>query len=219
VQHNLQHDVTNVILKEQTMPKTSKSSKPTTTATATPSNAEIVDLFSPVIVNSFERVADLQKQTLELAAEQTAEWLGAWKQAFSFLPVTPPAFVFDVASQAVQTVIDTQKSAIDLVVEQTKSAADITKVRAEAYGKIASGVTETIQKSVQRSVEAQKKVLDFAGEQNKAIFEGTKKQLGGAAGPATVVVDAFQRGTNAVIEAQKSVLNIASQPFLANAKN
>ena len=100
-----------------------------------------------------------------------------------------------------------------------KSAADITKVRAEAYAKIASGVTATIQKSVERSVEAQKKVLDFAGEQNKAGFECAKKQLGAAAGPATVVVDTFQRGTDAVIEAQKSVLNIASQPFLANAKN
>ena len=199
------------------MPNTSKSSKPTTTTAAT--QAEIVDVFSPVIINSVEQVAKLQKQTLDLAAEQTAEWLGAWKQAFSFFPVTPPAFVFDVASQAVQTAIENQKNAIDLVVEQTKSAAGITTVRAEAYGKIASGVTATIQKSVQRTVEAQKKVLDFAGEQNKAVFAAAKKQLGGAAGPATVVFDAFQRGTDAVIEAQKSVLNIASQPFLTNAKN
>ena len=201
------------------MPKTSKSSKPATSVTAATANAQIVDVFSPVIINSVEQVANLQKQTLDIAAEQTAEWIGAWKQAFSFFPVTPPAFVFEVASQAVQTAIENQKNAIDLVVEQTKSAADITTVRAEAYGKIASGVSATIQKSVQRSVEAQKKVLEFASEQNKAVFEGTKKQLGAAAGPATVVFDAFQRGTDAVIEAQKSVLNIASQPFLANSKN
>jgi hypothetical protein len=92
-------------------------------------------------------------------------------------------------------------------------------VRAEAYSKIASGVTATIQKSVQRTVEAQNKVLDFASEQNKTAFAAAKKQLGGATGPAAAVVDAFQRGTDAVIEAQKSVLNIASQPFLANTKN
>src|SRR5277367_4278098 len=135
------------------MPNTSKSSKPTTTTAAT--QAAIVDVFSPVIINTVEQVAKLQKQTLDIAAEQTAEWIGAWKQAFSFLPVTPPAYVFDVASQAVQTAIENQKNAIDLVVEQTKSAADITTVRAEAYTKIANGVTATIQKSVQRSVEAQ----------------------------------------------------------------
>src|SRR5271168_2357438 len=125
------------------MPKTSKSSKPATTPSAAAAKAQIVDVFSPVIINTVEQVAKLQKQTLDIAAEQTAEWIGAWKQAFSFLPVTPPAYVFEVASQAVQTAIENQKNAIDLVVEQTKSAADITAVRAEAYGKIASGVTAT----------------------------------------------------------------------------
>jgi len=200
------------------MPNTSKSSKKTTPANAAVTT-ELVDVFSPVIVNSVEQVADLQKKTLDVAAEQTAAWLGAWKQAFSFFPVTPPAFIFEVASQAVQTAIENQKSAIDLVVEQTKSATEITKVRVDAYGKIAAGVTTSIKKSVERSVEAQKKVLDFASEQNKVVFESTKKQLSAVPGPATLIVDSFQRGTDAVIEAQKSVLDFASQPFLANAKD
>ena len=201
------------------MPNTSKSSKKTTHATAAAVNTEIVDVFSPVVLNSVEQVADLQKKTLDVAAEQTAEWLGAWKQAFSFFPVTPPAFIFEVATQAVQTAIENQKSAIDLVVEQTKSATDITKVRVDAYSKIAAGVTAGVKKSVERSVEAQKKVLDFAGEQSKTVFESTKKQLSAVPGPATLIVDSFQRGTDAVIEAQKSVLNFASQPFLASGKN
>jgi hypothetical protein len=198
------------------MPNTSKSSKKATPASA---NTEFVDVFSPVVLNSVEQVADLQKKTLDVAAEQSAAWLGAWKQAFSFFPVTPPAFIFEVAGQAVQTAIENQKSAIDLVVEQTKSATDITKVRVDAYTKIAAGVTASVKKSVERSVEAQKKVLDFAGEQSKTVFESTKKQLSSVPGPATLIVDSFQRGTDAVIEAQKSVLNFASQPFLANAKN
>ena len=197
------------------MPTTSKSSKKAAPAAVKP---EFVDTFTPLVLNSVERVADLQKKTLDIAAEQAEEWLAAWKNAFSYLPVPPPAFVFDVAGQAVKTAIETQKSAIDLVVEQSKSVADITKVRTEAYAKIVDGVTSTIQKSVERSVEAQNKVLEFASEQNKAVFEGTKKQLGAAAGPATMIVDTFQRGAEAVIEAQKSILNIASQPFVA-AKN
>ena len=93
------------------------------------------------------------------------------------------------------------------MVEQTNAAAGITKVRAEAYSKIAEGVTTAVQKSVERSVEAQKRVLAFASEQSKAVFESTKKPLGAAAGPATVIVDTFQRGANAVIEAQRSFLN------------
>ena len=196
------------------MPSTSKSTKKAGAAV----NPEFVDTFSPLVLNSVARVADLQKKTLDIAAEQSAEWFGAWKKAFSYFPVTPPTFIFDVAAQTVQTAIETQKGAIDLTVEQTKAVTGIAKLRAEAYSKIAEGVTTTIQKSFARSVEAQKQVLEFANEQNKAVFESAKKQLGAAAGPATVIVDTFQRGANAVIEAQKSFLNVASQPF-ATAKN
>jgi hypothetical protein len=189
------------------------TSKSTTRKAAAAVNPEFVDTFSPLVLNSVERVAELQKKTLDSGAEQAAEWIGSWKKAFSYFPVTPPAFLFEVAGQAVQTALETQKSAIDLVVEQTHAATGVAKVRAEAYSKIAAGVTTSIHKSVQRSVEVQKRVLEFASEQNKAVFESTKKQLGATAGPATVIVDTLQRGADAVIEAQRSFLNIASQPF------
>ena len=179
---------------------------------------EFVDSFPPVVLNSVAQVADLQKKTLDIAAEHTAEWIAGWKKAFSYFPVTPPAFIFEGAGQAVQTGIENQKGAIDLVVEHTNAAARIAKVRTEAYSKIVEGVTTAVRKSVERSVEAQKKVLEFASEQNKAVFESTKKHLGATAGPAPAIVDTFQRGANAVIEAQRSFLNIASQPF-ATAKN
>jgi hypothetical protein len=176
---------------------------------------EFVDTFSPLVLNSVERVADLQKKTLDIGAEQTGEWIGAWKKTLSYFPVTTLPFFFDVAGQALQTAIETQKSAIDMVVEQTHAANGIAKVRGEAYSKIADGVTASIQKSVERSMEAQKTILEFASEQNTAVCESTKKQFGTAAGPAAVIVDTFQRGAHAVIEAQKSFLNSASQSFAA----
>ena len=193
------------------MTTTSKSTRKAAAAV----NPEFVDTFSPLVLNSVEHVADLQKKTLDSGAEQAAEWIGSWKKAFSYFPVTPPAFLFDVAGQAVQTAVETKKSAIDLIVEQTNAASGIAKVRGEAYSKIADGVTTTIQKSVERSLEAQKTILEFAGEQNTAVLESTKKQLGAAVGPAAAIVDTFQRGAHAVIEAQKSFLNIASQSFAA----
>jgi hypothetical protein len=201
------------------MPNTSKSSKTATTKIPAATKAEFVDAFTPVILNTVESIADLQKKTLDIAAEQTAQWMDAWKQSFAFFPVAPPAFVFDAASQAMQTAIENQKSAIDMVVEQTKSVTGINRVRAEAYSKIASEVTTTVRKSVARTIEAQKKVLDFATHQNKAGFESAKKQLGNVAGPATAILDSFQRGTDAVIEGQKSILNIATESFLENSKN
>jgi len=176
---------------------------------------EFVDTFSPLVLNSVERVADLQKKTLDIGAEQTGEWIGAWKKTLSYFPVTTSPFLFDVVGQALQTAVETQKSAIDLVLEQTNAANGIAKVRGEAYSKIADGVTSSIQKSVERSMEAQKTILEFASEQNTAVFESTKKQFGAATGPAAAIVDTFQRGTHAVIEAQKAFLNIASQSFAA----
>ena len=197
------------------MPSTSKSTKKAAAAV----NPEFVDAVTPLVLNSVERVADLQKKTLDVAAEQTAELIGAWKKAFSYFPVTPPAFFFDFAGQAVQTAVEAQKSAIDMVVEQTEAATDIAKVRVEAYSKIADGVSTSVQKSVERSVDAQKKMLEFASAQNKAGFESAKKQLGAAAGPATAILDTFQLGADTVIEAQKSFLNMASQPFVTTARN
>jgi hypothetical protein len=197
------------------MTSTSKSTHKAAAAV----NLEFVDSLSHQALNSVAQVADLQKKTLDIAAGQTAEWIGACKKTLSYFPVTPLAFIFDVAGQAVQTAIEIEKSAIDLVVEQSNAAADIAKVRVDAYSKIADGVTTSIRKSVERSIEAQKTILEFAGEQNKAAVESIKKQFGAAVGPATGILDGFQSGAHSVIEAQKSFLNIASEPFAATAKN
>ena len=175
--------------------------------------------YSTRIVNSVERVADLQKKTLDVAAEQTAEWIGAWKKAFSYFPVTPATFFFDIAGQAVQTAIENQKSAIDLVVEQTEAATEIAKVRADAYSKIAAGVGTSVRKSVERSVEAQKKVLELASaaEQSRSLSP-PRSSSARRPGPATAILDTFQRGADTVIEAQKSFLDMASQPFVNTAR-
>jgi hypothetical protein len=214
LQHKLQHEI--VLNKEQIMPNTSKSSKKATPATGAAAGTELTDIFTPLYLNSVAQVAELQKNSLDLAAEQTAEWIGAWKKAFSYFPVTPPTFVFDLAGQAVQTCVETQKSTIDLAVEQTEAVVGIAKQRVDAYSKITESVTAAFQTTVTRSVEAQKKVLDFAGAQNKAICEATKKQIGG--GPASVIVDSFERGANTVIEAQKSILDATTKPFVVAAE-
>jgi len=194
------------------MPNSSKSSKKVSPANGAAVTSEITDVFTPVYLNTVARVAELQKSSLDVVAEQTSEWIGAWKKAFSFFPVNPPTFFFDIANQAVQTAVETQKSAIDLVVEQTEAVTEITKLRADAYSKITETATASFQNTITRSVEAQKKALEFAGTQSKAFFEATKKQVGG--GPVAIVVDSFERGANTLIEAQKSILDATTKPFV-----
>ncbi len=204
-----------IFQKEQIMPNTSKSSKkasPVNGAAAHKQASHITDVFTPVYLNSVTRVAELQKSALDAAAEQTEAWIGAWKKAFTYLPVAPPTFFFDVVGQAVQTAVETQKSAIDLVVEQTEAVTEIAKQRADAYGKITESATAALQTTVTRSVEAQKKVLAFAATQNKAVCEAAKKQIGN--NPVSTIVDSFERGANTVIEAQSSILDAATEPFV-----
>jgi hypothetical protein len=195
------------------MPNTSKSSKKSSPVNGGAAKPEFVDAFTPLYLNGVQSLAELQKQSLDLAAEQTAEFTGAWKKVFSFLPVSAPSFMFDVAEQAVKTLVDTQKGAIDLVVEQTQAVAKIQTERAEAYSKIMETVTTTFKTSVERSVAAQQKVLQFASEQNKAVFQAAKKQIG--SGPAVAVVDSLESGANTLIEMQKSILDATTKPFLA----
>jgi hypothetical protein len=207
VQQSQQHAF--MIKKEQNMPNTSKSSKKTTPPAVTAASA-VFETFTPVYVQSVERVAELQKTYLDAAAEQTSEWFTACKKTMGIFPLPGPAFFFDFAGQAFQTWIETQKSAIDLVVEQNQAVVEITKERAETYSKITEGLTVAFQSTVAQSVEAQKKVLDFAGGQTKAIFAVAKK----VAGPAAGIVDTFEGGVNTVIETQKSFLQATTKPFV-----
>jgi hypothetical protein len=198
------------------MPNTTKSSKKTSPAATATAGNDFVETFTPVYLNSVERVAEMQKQCLDVAAEQTAEWIGAWKSVFTAFPVPTPTFLFDVAGQAVQTCVETQKSAIDLAVEQTQAVTEIANQRAEAYSKIAKTARGTIGTAVERSVDAQKKVLDFAAAQNKTICEATRKQIGNS--PVTTFVDSYERGANTLIETHKSILDATTKPFAAAAK-
>lgn len=194
------------------MPTSSKSSKKTSPVNGAAAANEVTEILTPLYLSGVARVAELQKNALDLAAEQTSEWIGAWKKAFSALPVNPPTFFFDLANQAIQIGVETQKSAIDLVVEQSEAVAEITSTRADAYSKIAETATAAFQATVTRSVEAQKKALQFASEQNKALFAATKKQVG--EGPVGVVVDSIERSANTLLEAQKSLLDATTKPFV-----
>jgi hypothetical protein len=195
------------------MPTHTKSSKKGVNGAATTVKSEAKEVFAPFYVSTVNRVAELQKSSLDAVAEQTTEFVAAWKKAASYFPVPTPTFFFDVFGQAVQTAVETQKSAIDLAVEQAEAVAQIAKQRANAYAEIAETATEAFKTTVSRSVEAQKKMLEFAAEQNKAVWGATKKQIGH--GAAAVIADTIERGTSTVIEAQKSILDATTSPFVS----
>ena len=186
------------------------STTPKSTRTAkTAETADAVGNFIPVYTKNVERLAELQKKTLEAAAEQSTELLDAWKKAFRVVPETPGLFWFDLFGQTFERFVETQKEAIDIAVEQTEAVAELAKDRTAYVAKATDGINEWIEQTVEHSVAAQKKGLDFCAEQQKAVYETAKKQFK----VSNPFADAFQTGLDALIETQKSVLDIATKPI------
>jgi len=175
---------------------------------------EVLENFVPLYVKGIEVIAELQKKTLQIAAQQNAEWAGASKKALvRFIPASQVNPVFDLAAQAFDTILEGQKGAIDMVLEQNETVVGFAKDGVESVSKLTNGLTTLFQKSVEYSVAMQKKALEFAAEQNKAVYDAASKQFGLSGSP----VETFQRSLDALMETQKKVLDIASKPLKTTA--
>jgi hypothetical protein len=184
--------------------------KPTKSAAGAAKNNNVVENFIPLYTKNVERLAELQKKSLEIASEQNAELIDACKKAARFIPENPGLFLFDLVGQSFERFVETQKSAIDLAVEQSHVVAGLAKERGNSAVKVAEGVTALFKQSVEYSVAAQKKALDYYSEQHKSACEAAKKQFRIPDNPAA---DAFQSGIDALIQTQKTMLDIVSKPF------
>ena len=170
---------------------------------------EAVENFIPLYTKNVERLADMQKKSLEIISEQNAEFIDTCKTAFHFIPETPGMFLFDLFGEAFNRVVDTQKDAIDLAVEQSHALANLAQQRGGSAAKVAEGVTALFQQTVESSVAAQKKALDYYSQQHKTVYETAKRQFR-ISNPAAEV---FQAGLDVLIETQKTMLDIASKPL------
>ncbi len=184
--------------------------KSTKSVNETANKNEAVEAFIPLYTKNVERLAELQKNSLDAAAEQNAELIDACKKAFNYIPETPGLFLFDLVGQSFNRFVETQKSAIDLTVEQSHVVAGLVKDRGASAAKVAEGVTNLFKQSVEYSVAAQKEALDYYADQHKTAVEAAKKQFHIPNNPAA---DAFQTGIDSLIQTQKTMLDLVSKPF------
>jgi hypothetical protein len=129
VQQLLQHQDRNP-RKEQTMTTTAKSSKDTRKAAF-----EFADAFLPLYEKGMEQLAELQKKSLEVVAQQNTEWSGALKKAFHFVPDSPGAFWIDAAGRTFEKYLDLQKEFLEHVVEHSHAVAKFNREYGEAETK------------------------------------------------------------------------------------
>lgn len=183
---------------------------------ATPGAAKKPDVVESVVTlytKGVERLAEVQKKSIDLAAQQNTEMIKSWKKFADLVPGASGLFMLDLATNAFERFADTQKGAIDLVVEQSHALVGLAKERTAAAAKANEGAVSLVQEMVERSVTTQKKALDNSAAQTKSAFETAKQQFGLAGTPAEAAADSFQRGVNTLVESQKELLDIAAKPF------
>jgi hypothetical protein len=197
---------------EDKMNTTKKTTNHTVSAAAA-EKTEVVETIATLYTNGVERLAEVQKIGIDLAAKQNAELLDAWKKIARVFPGAPGLVMLDLVSNAFDRYADTQKGAIDLVLEQSHALAKLAKERASSTANATEGAGAIVKQTVDRAVEAQKNALDYSVAQTKVAFETAKQQFGMTGTPAGAAAESFQRGVDGLIEAQKELLDIAARPF------
>jgi hypothetical protein len=170
---------------------------------------EIRENFASLYAKSVERMAEIQKHSIDLAVQQNRETIGLWKHLTEKLPWAPPVNGFEEAETTLERFAGTQKTAIDLVVDQTHAFVEMVKDRAAAADKTADSVLKFAKQSFDRSLDAQKKATDAAVNGTKSVYENAREHFefpGGAA-----VADSIQHGVDAIVEAQKELLETVSR--------
>lgn len=172
---------------------------------------ETVDVIANLYTKSVERLAEAQKNTLDIALQQNADLIGAWKKIAPATPGFPITSILDFAGTAFGQFVDLQKGAIDLAVEQSQALAVLVNERIDLFTSAAESAKTMVQDTVQRAASTQKNVIELSAAQTKAVIDTFKKQPGVAGSPAEVAADSFQRGFDSLVETQKEILNIASK--------
>jgi hypothetical protein len=204
MQHNLQQ------IEETPMspaPKNSQVPSPEEIhAEASEFGANLVGLF----LKSVERFAELQKQSIDVAVQQSAEMSDVVKKMTEKLPGAPRPVVFDLATGNVARCADTQKSAITFVVEQSKAMTDTLKDRSLSAKDLTESNSKAVKQTLERSFAVNKKVLENTAAGAKAMLDAAKDQFGLRGTQAEAMTDSFIKGIDTAIDAQKKVMDIAA---------
>ena len=170
---------------------------------------EIQDNYAAFFLRGVERVAEIQKQAIDLAVQQHAELVDIWKKAAKKMPGGARLPMVDLATGAANRYADTQKSAIDFVVEQSHIWTEAFKDRSTTKKSNDSAVNAAKQ-TMERSFAVHKKALEHTAAQTKAMVDAAKHQFGFTGTQADAMTDTFQKGVDTIVEAQKELLDLVT---------
>jgi hypothetical protein len=172
---------------------------------------EVAETITALYTKNVERLAEAQKNSLDLALQQNADLIGAWKKIALVVPGTPVPSVLDLVANAFGQFVDLQKGAIDLALEQSQTLAGLANERINSVSSATDAVTALVQETAERAAVAQKSAIEFSAAQTKTVIDTFKKQSGVAGTPVEAAADSVQRGFDTFVESQKNILNFAAK--------
>ena len=178
---------------------------------STHETAEERENFVTLFTHSINRIAEIQKRTIDVATQHNKEVLDLYKQSVQKLPAAYRLPLVEVANTMFERFSDAQKQAIDLMVEQGHALLGAMKDRAAAADKATESAVKQSNQAVDRAVAAQKKVLETTVAQTKAAIEAARQQIDLAEAPADAAVSSFQKGVDTLVEAQKEMMDLVTR--------
>ncbi len=165
---------------------------------------ELRENLATFCTRSVERMAEIQKRSIDIAMQQNKEAFGVWKQLAEKLPWAPQMNGLALAASTLERFAGTQKTALDAMVEQSRAFVEIMKERAAAAEKTTDSLLDFARESFDRTIDAQKKAADAALSESKSAFDKAREQFDFPGGAA--VAESIQHGVDAIVEAQKELL-------------
>ncbi len=192
-------------------PRPGKETAPDAAAEKVEAPEISIDHVADLFHKGVQRIATLQKTTLDIVNQQAADLNTITKQAFRAAPAASGLFLFDLGLQTMNKWVEAQKSMIDVFVEQSAGAVDLIRRRTENVRDGAEGLKDFVSETTTRTAAVHRIALDFAAAQNKNVAETVKRQAGIAGTPIAEATEAAQRNVASVIEAQKEMVEAAAK--------
>jgi hypothetical protein len=180
-----------------------------TEKTAIPETAAALTML---MHRNFERLANLQKATLDTLSHQTADVTETMRKSSKAPPSGPAAALFDFAENGMQGWIGTQKSILDLFVDHSSHTAQVTAERTGYAAQSLNKLSELVQQSFERTTAAQKAMLDFAAKHNEAFAHTFAQPASGPAAESVAeMAQSMHRGVATFIDKQKEFFEAAGK--------
>lgn len=171
---------------------------------------EFRDDFFAFFLHGMERMANVQKATIDVAVQQQVEMVDLLKKVVDKVPGTPGLPMLKLATGAVGRYAETQKAAIDFVVEQSQVWTDALKDRAKTAKTATESATNVAKQTLERSFAVQKKVLENTAAQTKDVIDIAKHNFGLNTAQADAMADTLQRGVDTIVEAQNDLMELVT---------